>query len=76
MRDDIENIVKILRDKGDTNIFYRNGLELFGPGDTGNLPDGLHPDGRGYVMMGQRFAEMEFGPTGRLIPGRVGGGKL
>jgi len=26
--------------------------------------------------MGQRFAEMEFGPAGRLIPGRVGGGKL
>ena len=76
MRDDIENIVKILRDKGDSHIFYRSGLELFGPGDTDNLPDGLHPDAEGQHTLGRRFAKAEFGAAGRVLPGRVSEGNL
>ena len=51
-------------------------LELFGPGDTDNLPDGLHPDGDGYETLGRRFAKAEFGAAGRLLPGRVSEGNL
>lgn len=47
MRVDVESVVKLLRKRGDTNIYYRNGLELFSQADSANLPDGLHPDGDG-----------------------------
>jgi len=40
------------------------------------LPDLLHPNGDGYEIMGWRFAQLEFGPAGRLLPGRVAADKL
>jgi len=49
-------------------------LELFSEAEArrGWLPDALHPSPEGYEFMGRRFAELEFGPGGRLLPGRVG----
>ena len=93
----LADIVGVLRDRGDANIHYRDGLELFGPADEPMLPDLLHPNGDGCApppptstppfpsergalvadeLMGRRFAQLEFGPAGRLVPGRAAGGKL
>ncbi len=42
----------------DPNISYLDGLELFDNDDValGMLPDGLHPNEAGYLLMAQRFA--------------------
>jgi len=45
---------------GDEALHYLDGLTLFGPADAGHLPDGLHPDGTGYELMGQRFHQAAF----------------
>lgn len=52
------------RDRGDHNLHYLDGLELFGEADAPTLPDGLHPDGDGYVRIGERFAAHAFGAQG------------
>ena len=61
MRGIIEKIVADRRAAGDTNLHYLDGLELFGLGDVDDLPDALHPNGDGYVRMGERFAALAFG---------------
>ena len=52
------------RERGDARLHHLDGLELFGPDDVGDLPDGLHPNGDGYVRMGERFAAHAFAPGG------------
>jgi lysophospholipase L1-like esterase len=76
MRAALKDMVAVLRRAGDTRIWYRDGLSLFDKpdADAGMLPDDLHPDGAGYELMGRRFASLEFGKTGRLLPGRMPGG--
>lgn len=46
--------------RGDTNLAYLDGLELFGQSDAGDMPDGLHPNAAGYLRMGERFAALDF----------------
>jgi len=60
-----------LRAAGDKCLFYRDGLELLGAANKLMLYDKIHPTAQGNLLMGQRFAALEFGPTGRLLPGRV-----
>ena len=50
-------LVQVRRGLGDVNLHYLDGLELFGPGDAGDLPDDLHPNPAGYRRMGERFAQ-------------------
>ena len=50
--------------RGDDRLHHLDGLELFGPADVGDLPDGLHPNGDGYLRMGERFAAHAFAPGG------------
>ena len=71
MRAELERVVELLRKRGDTNLHYLSGLELFGEEDvaTVGLPDGLHPNGDGYELIGQRFAKLAFGEAGLLLPG-------
>jgi hypothetical protein len=57
MRDDVEAAVSILRDCGDQNVHYVNGLDVMGPDQLHLLPDELHPGPEGYKVMGQRFFE-------------------
>ncbi len=57
-----------LRQPSDPNLHYLDGLELFGPNDVADLPDALHPNGDGYVRMGERFCQLAFGP-GRPLAG-------
>ncbi|QKJ20419.1 GDSL-type esterase/lipase family protein [Microbacterium hominis] len=40
----------------DPALFYLDGLELFGPDDIAELPDGLHPSPAGYLRIADRFA--------------------
>jgi lysophospholipase L1-like esterase len=49
---------EIVQRREDANLFYLNGLELFGETDFYLAPDGLHPNAEGYRLIGERFAEM------------------
>ena len=60
----LAEIVGRRRDAGDQNLHYLDGLELFGEGDVGDLPDGLHPNAEGLRRMGDRFAKLAFGKGG------------
>ena len=59
MRCETEAAVKALRDHGDENVHYVDGLDVFGPelATPALLPDDLHPSAEGYKLMGERFFE-------------------
>jgi hypothetical protein len=48
--------VVVARSAHDRALFYLDGLDLFGPDDIDELPDGLHPSSAGYLRMADRFA--------------------
>jgi hypothetical protein len=52
------------RSAKDPNLHYLDGLTLFGEGDVADLPDLLHPNGDGYVRIGERFAAAVFARGG------------
>lgn len=56
IREIIAELVEIRQKAGDNNLFYMNGLTLFGEDDASDLPDDLHPNPAGYKRMGRRFA--------------------
>lgn len=60
MRTIIRDVVEGRRKAGDANLHYLDGLDLFGAADASDLPDDLHPNGPGYVRMGQRFHSAAF----------------
>jgi len=49
-----------LRDAGDKNLFYVNGLNVMGENETSHLPDDLHPDAEGYRVMARNFEREVF----------------
>lgn len=62
----LSRVVAQRESAGDQNLFYLDGLQLFGPEDASDLPDDLHPNGEGYIRMGERFAQLAFAPDGPL----------
>lgn len=66
IREILATAVDLRRSAGDRNLHYLDGLQLFGRDDVGDLPDALHPNGDGYVRMGERFASLAFGARGPL----------
>lgn len=58
MRGWLAELVETLRDNGDDNVHYLDGLEIIGEADAGCMPDELHPDGDGILLMGRRFCEV------------------
>jgi hypothetical protein len=66
MRDIIHGVVDVRRRMGDANLHYLDGLALFGAADVADLPDHLHPNGDGYVRMGERFHALAFTPGAPL----------
>ena len=44
------------RSATDANLYFMDGLDLFGAADAHLLPDDLHPNHEGYQLMAQRFA--------------------
>jgi len=73
MRKELKRIVEMLQKRGDKYIQYLDGLDLFGQADceAGLMPDNLHPSGDGYELIGNRFANLAFGPEGKLLPSGV-----
>ncbi len=67
IRELVRNCVAVRKARGDANLHYLDGLELFDEDDKDDLPDGLHPNGAGYERMGERFAALVFGDGG-LVP--------
>ena len=57
MRQEVADAVQAMKDQGDYNLHYVNGLELFGPDLAHLLPDDLHPNAEGYKIMGQNFVQ-------------------
>jgi lysophospholipase L1-like esterase len=51
-----ELVAAVVEARQDPHLHYLDGLQLFGPDDVADLPDGLHPNGDGYVRIGERFA--------------------
>jgi hypothetical protein len=54
------------RRAADANLHYLDGLSLFGEADAEvhPLPDALHPDTASHRLIGERFADYAFAPTG------------
>jgi hypothetical protein len=55
---------EVVRTRSDPNLHYLDGLALFSEADAADLPDLLHPNGDGYVRIGERFANAVFGAGG------------
>ena len=56
-RADNAEAARRLRERGDPNLHLFDGRRLLGEDDVDHLPDGLHPDGEGYEMIGTRAGE-------------------
>ncbi|MEU9158006.1 SGNH/GDSL hydrolase family protein [Streptomyces sp. NPDC048417] len=54
------------RKAGDHRLHLIDGTTLFGPEDSADLPDGLHPNAAGYARMAERFLPRAFGEAGPL----------
>jgi lysophospholipase L1-like esterase len=59
MRELLRSAVELRQRRGDEHLTYLDGTTLFGidPADLDLLPDGLHPNGDGYELIGRRYAE-------------------
>ncbi len=57
-REALQALVAVLRARGDDNINYRSGLDLFGEADEPMLPDLLHPNGDGCVLQFRDFTDL------------------
>ena len=67
VREIIADVIETRRRSGDQHLHYLDGLTLFGAEDAADLPDDLHPNARGYIRIGERFA-----PTLARWTGRAG----
>jgi hypothetical protein len=63
-REIVADVVAARRAAGDVHLHHLDGLALFGPDDAGDLPDGLHPNTRGYARIADRFLAHAFGADG------------
>ncbi len=65
IRRELKRIVEQRREE-DPNLYYLDGLELYGESDavTHPLPDALHPDADTQRTIGERFAGLAFGIGG------------
>ena len=57
MRKEVAEAVLALKARGDSNIHYVDGLDLFGREHVKMLPDDLHPDAQGYKVLAQNFSQ-------------------
>ena len=61
MRKLIKKAVESFQRRGDRNIYYVDGLKIFGPELTCYLPDELHPDAKGMEFMPENFMREIYG---------------
>lgn len=68
----VQETAHLLKQHGDRNIHYVDGLDLFDQSLDRLLPDGVHPDAEGYRRMAANFlnraAPVLFGAKAGLIP--------
>lgn len=64
MRDALAEAVSRLRACGDGHISYLSGLDMFDESLAAHLPDDLHPDGEGYLMMAENLSKKLLTPMG------------
>lgn len=64
IREALAEVIAARRD--DPNLHHLDGLALYGESDAAEhpLPDALHPDSETHRLIGGRFADLAFGPTG------------
>lgn len=60
MRSTISEIVETCRKYGDKNIYYVDGLKIFGQNELKYLPDDLHPNSEGQPVLAEHFIEEVF----------------
>lgn len=60
MRSTISGIVETCRKYGDKNIYYVDGLKIFGQNELSYLPDDLHPNSEGQPVLAEHFIEEVF----------------
>jgi hypothetical protein len=58
VRYEIVQVVDLFKRHGDQNIYYIDGLDLFGEEYEKFMPDGLHPNGAGDKIMAVRFQQL------------------
>lgn len=58
MREEVQAAVEVLRELGDENVFYVDGQKMFGPGNAGEQPDGVHPNAEGYKVLGKNYLDV------------------
>ena len=60
MRDAVKRAVESFQKRGDKNIYYVDGLKIFGAEYIDYLPDELHPDVKGMEFMAENFMNEVF----------------
>lgn len=55
-----EILLEITAQRNDDNLSYLDGLELFSGKDVGLMPDHLHPNAEGYLLMAERAKRLLF----------------
>ena len=60
IRELIETAIASRQQQGDEQLSLVNGLDLFGPDDVGDLPDGIHPNPDGQARIAERFERLVF----------------
>lgn len=61
MRSIHEGIVKSCTKYGDSNIYYVDGLKVFGYDEVKYMPDKLHPNTEGQLVLAENFIKEVFG---------------
>ncbi|GHB90942.1 SGNH/GDSL hydrolase family protein [Cerasicoccus arenae] len=56
-REELRSVHEVLTSFNDEKLFLFEGRDLLWEADADLLPDNLHPNGKGYQLMGQRAAE-------------------
>lgn len=62
MRSEIQEAVNSMTALGDEHLHYVHGLSIFDETQADNLPDDLHPNGPGYVTMGENYSRLVMEP--------------
>lgn len=61
-RNEVRAVHGILQGWGDAQLHLFEGPDLLGPDHTDHFPDGLHPNGLGYQLLGDAFSKTVMKP--------------
>ena len=55
-----EILADVVSRRAEANLEYIDGLQLFSAADSHLMPDGLHPNAEGYLLIAERFKKLVF----------------